>query len=552
MDTQQALTAARDLLAPWTKEWATPEGSRLDVVLAATDLLQAATALQRKGWGYLSALTGVDHGPEAGTLEALYHYCEGGAVATLRVPLARKGAVVPSLAPLFPNASLYERELAEMFGITVTGTPDPSHLFLPDDWPDGVYPLLKDVDPRTAVSVKRTAQPETERTDGKFIVPIGPQHPALKEPGHFAFTVDGEVITGAAMRLGYVHRGIERACEGQNYVQNLYLLERICGICSHSHANAYALAVEKLAGVEATPRAQAIRELVAGLERIHSHYLWLGVLAHEAGFETLFMYTWRDREQVMDLLEALTGNRVNYSANVLGGVKYDVTPEQAAAIKKGLDALDDRARHYLHVVSQDAAWLGRMRNVGVMTRAEAEAWGVVGPTARASGVTRDVRVDAPYGAYTRFPVTVVTDTAGDLAARAIVRVKEIFVSSQAIRNILDGLPEGDLTVKMPRRLPAGEAIARFEAPRGELFYYVRGNGTDSPDRVKVRTPSLCNWIYVIKKAIGAQLADVPLLLAGIDPCFSCNDRAVVIHTSKGDRAVWSWDQLRRRASEHAR
>jgi NADH-quinone oxidoreductase subunit D len=123
------------------------------------------------------------------------------------------------------------------------------------------------------------------------------------------------------------------------------------------------------------------------------------------------------------------------------------------------------------------------------------------------------------------------------------------VSSRAIRNILDGLPEGDLTVKMPRKLPAGEAVARFEAPRGELFYFVRGNGTDRPDRVKVRTPSLCNWIYVIKKAIGAQLADVPLLLAGIDPCFSCNDRAVVLNSSGGDRAVWSWDQLRRYANE---
>jgi NADH-quinone oxidoreductase subunit D len=251
----------------------------------------------------------------------------------------------------------------------------------------------------------------------------------------------------------------------------------------------------------------------------------------------------------MDLLETMTGNRVNYSANVLGGVKYDVNPDQVAALRQGLDRLDERAKHYLDVVSNDAAWLGRMRNVGVMTAAEAEAWGVVGPTARASGVTRDIRVDAPYGAYTRFPVTTVTDTAGDLAARAIVRVKELFVSSRAIRNILDGLPEGDLTVKMPRKLPAGEAVARFEAPRGELFYFVRGNGTDRPDRVKVRTPSLCNWIYVIKKAIGAQLADVPLLLAGIDPCFSCNDRAVVLNSSRGDRAVWSWDQLRRYANE---
>ena len=135
-----------------------------------------------------------------------------------------------------------------------------------------------------------------------FIVPVGPQHPALKEPGHFEFTVDGEVVTGARMRLGYAHRGIEKAAESRNWIQNLYLFERVCGICSHIHAMAYSMGVEKLAQVEVPPRAQAIRELVSGLERIHSHLLWLGVAAHEAGFDTLFMYSWRDRETVMNIL----------------------------------------------------------------------------------------------------------------------------------------------------------------------------------------------------------------------------------------------------------
>ena len=172
---------------------------------------------------------------------------------------------------------------------------------------------------------------EAKVSPQKFIVPIGPQHPALKEPGHFEFTVEGEVITGATVRLGYVHRGIEKSTEDRNWVQNLYLLERICGICSHIHATAYVLGVEALAAVTAPPRAQAIRTLVCELERIHSHMLWLGVAAHEGGFDTLFMYSWRDRETVMDLLEGLSGNRVNYSVNVLGGVKIDVDEKQAAA-----------------------------------------------------------------------------------------------------------------------------------------------------------------------------------------------------------------------------
>jgi len=160
---------------------------------------------------------------------------------------------------------------------------------------------------------------DNQTSKSKFIVPIGPQHPALKEPGHFTFTVDGEVVTDATVRLGYVHRGIEKACEERNYAQDMYLLERVCGICSHVHATAFVLGVEKLADVEAPPRAQAIRTLFGELERIHSHFLWLGVAAHEGGFDTLFMYSWRDRETVMDLLELISGNRVHYSINTLGG-----------------------------------------------------------------------------------------------------------------------------------------------------------------------------------------------------------------------------------------
>ncbi len=358
----------------------------------------------------------------------------------------------------------------------------------------------------------------------RFTIPIGPQHPALKEPGSFRFTVEGEIVTWAAVRLGYAHRGIEKLAETQNWVQNLYLFERICGICSHIHATAYCLGVEKLAGVEAPPRAQAIRTLVAELERIHSHLLWLGVAAHEAGFDTLFMFSWRDRETVMDVLEALTGNRVNYSANVLGGVKWDVGEEQAQAIRRGLDFLQERTAHYLDVVTADAGFLGRTRGIGVMTRQQAEVLGVVGPTARASNVLRDVRLEAPYAAYVDFPAEVILAEAGDLEARFVVRIKELMESYRLIRLILDHLPSGELTTRMPRRVKAGETVSRVEAPRGELFYFIKSNGTDTPERIRVRTPTICNMTSVVKLAVGHQLADVPMILAGIDPCFSCNDR----------------------------
>ncbi|TFH33202.1 MAG: NADH dehydrogenase subunit [Anaerolineales bacterium] len=365
-----------------------------------------------------------------------------------------------------------------------------------------------------------------------FTLSIGPQHPALKEPSNFLITVDGEIVTDATVRLGYAHRGIEKATESRNWVQNIYLLERICGICSHIHATAYCLGVEQLAQVEAPARAQAIRALVAELERIHSHLLWLGVAAHEAGFDTLFMYTWRDRETIMDILEMLSGNRVNYSINVLGGVKFDIDHQIARAILEGLIFLEKRTDHYLEIVTSDASFLQRTRGIAVMSKLQAQVLGTVGPTARASGVTSDVRVDAPYAGYRQHRVSIVTDGHGDLEARFIVRVQELYESYRLIRAILDDLPVGDLTMRMPRKIKEGEAISRVEAPRGELFYFLKSNGTDQPERVKVRTPTICNLLSVVKLAIGHQLADVPMILAGIDPCFSCNDRMVIVQKEK--------------------
>ena len=385
----------------------------------------------------------------------------------------------------------------------------------------------------------------------KFVVPIGPQHPALKEPGHFEITVDGEIVTAATARLGYVHRGIEKGVEGHNWAQSMYMLERICGICSHVHATAYALGVEALAGVQAPPRAQAIRVLVAELERIHSHFLWLGVAAHEGGFDTLFMYSWRDRELIMDVLEGLTGNRVNYSCNVLGGVKFDVDEKQADAIRRAIDQLEPRTHHYMKIVTSDETLIGRIRGVGKMTAEESERLGAVGPTARASGVPRDIRVDSPYAGYPDFPVKAITATAGDLEAKFIVRLQELFESYRLCREILDKLPAGDLAVKVKPRVPPGEAVSRVEAPRGELFYFLKSAGGTNPDRCKVRTPSLCNWASVIVTAPGHKLADIPMLLAGIDPCFSCSDRLVTVRR-RSNEETWTWARLRQYGIEYYR
>jgi Ni,Fe-hydrogenase III large subunit len=362
----------------------------------------------------------------------------------------------------------------------------------------------------------------------KFVIPIGPQHPALKEPAHFEFTVDSEMVTSANARFGYVHRGMEKGAENRNWVQALYLLERICGICSNVHSTTYALGVEKLAGVQAPPRALAIRQIFLELERIHSHMLWAGVAAHEAGFDTLFMYSWRDREMVMDILESISGNRVNYSTNVLGGVKYDLTPALSDSILRSIDVLNERLQYYLKVATMEETFVQRTRGIAPMTAAQAETLGATGPTARASNVQRDLRLDSPYLLYDQFPVTLITNTAGDLQARFIVRIQELFESLRVIRALVEHLPPGELTARMPRRVREGEVVSRLEAPRGELFYFIKSAGGENPFRVKVRTPSLCNFTSALVGAVGHRVADIPMILAGIDPCFSCNDRSVIL------------------------
>jgi membrane-bound hydrogenase subunit alpha len=365
------------------------------------------------------------------------------------------------------------------------------------------------------------------------IIPIGPQHPALKEPESFLISLDGERIKDVGVRLGYNHRGIEKAAEGRTYVQDVYLLERVCGICSHSHSTAFVHCVEEIGAIQVPPRAKYIRTLISELERVHSHLLWLGVAGHEVGFDTLLMYTWRDRELVMDLLAMLTGNRVNYAINSIGGVRRDVDEDQKAQILKIVGQLEERTKYYIEVATQERTLIGRLSGVGRLSKEEVLALGAVGPTGRASGVARDTRKDDPYLAYPELDFKVVTDDHCDVYGRTLVRVGELMESYSLVRQVLARMPQGEIAARAPRRIQAGEAISRYEAPRGEDIHYVKANGTDKPERVRVRAPTLANVQVVAKMLEGDNLADVPIVIAAIDPCFSCTDR--MIRLDRGDR-----------------
>ena len=375
-------------------------------------------------------------------------------------------------------------------------------------------------------------------------IPIGPQHPALKEPIGFKVTVEGERIKGLDLDISYNHRGIEKGVEQRDFTKSLYMIERICGICSHAHATNFCKGVEELMRLELPRRASYIRLIVGELERIHSHYLWLGVAGHEIGFDTLFMYTWRDRELVQDVLEIISGNRVNYAVNRIGGVRRDLDEKTIKLTLAHLKKLAERAVFYTNLATSEETVIARLAKVGMLSHEKAKSLGSVGPTARGSGVNSDVRRDDAYLAYDEVPFKVITADNGDVLGRTIVRAGELAQSIEMTRWALENLPPGEIRKPAARTAPMGEAVSRYEAPRGELVHFIRGNNTDKADRFAVRTPTMANWPSVVEALRDQNIADIPIVVAAIDPCMSCTSRITFLKADEDKAWTWSWDRLR--------
>lgn len=358
-----------------------------------------------------------------------------------------------------------------------------------------------------------------------YIVPIGPYHPALEEPIHAKLYTEGEVIKDAEVFVGYNHRGIEKLATERNAIQTLVLVERVCGICSHSHALTYAMCVENINGIEVPKRGQYIRVITAELERLHSHFLWLGIACHIIGHDSMFMHIWDERELVMDLLEKMTGNRVNYAMVTVGGARRDIDDELRRELLEACDKLKAPLDRITEIALTDKTIAMRTKGVGVLPREDALRMGAVGPHARASGVKVDVRKDAPYSSYEDFDFDVPVVESGDVFARVVVRALECYESIKIIRQALENLPATPINLgnKLIKIQP-GQAVCRHEAPRGQLSHMVVGDGSFNNHRVSIHVPSYKNTPTVPFMLRGNTVADAGLIIASIDPCFSCLDR----------------------------
>jgi formate hydrogenlyase subunit 5 len=493
----------------------------------------------------LSTITGVDLGNE---IELNYHMACNGTV-TLKNRVSLEKPVTRTITDILPGANFYEREVFDLLGVGFEGHPNLQRLMLPDSWSQGNYPLRRDWKPPTEQendsSSEATLQNESAEDDAGSIVNVvvGPQHPVLHEPERFSFKVDGERVVDVEMRLGYVHRGIEKAAERMMYFQDVFLVERICGICNAAHTTVFCQAVEDIGNIETPPRALYLRTIIHELNRVHSHLLLLGVAGHLLGFEALFQHVWRDREPIMDIVERITGNRLMSGFNAIGGVRRDIDSNTMEKARKDVEEVRKRAKFYKTVFEEDATLRLRTEGVGVLSKSDALKLCVQGPVARGSGIAVDVRKDDPYAAYGEIPFNVICYKECDTWARLMVRAEEVLESLNIIDYALSNLPAGRLRVRVQRKQPEGEAVSRVEAPRGELIHYVKSDGTAYPYRVKVRSPTLANLVAFPEIIRGAYIADIPAVIGSFDPCFSCTDRMVFLDTQNGRKWRWSLDEV---------
>ena len=356
----------------------------------------------------------------------------------------------------------------------------------------------------------------------QITVPFGPQHPVLPEPLHLDLVLEDETVVDVIPTIGYVHRGLEKLVEKREYTEYVFIAERICGICSFIHSQAYVQGVEQIMGLEIPERAQYLRTIWSEYSRLHSHLLWLGLFADGMGFESLFMNSWRLREHILDDLEATTGGRVIQGVCKVGGVRRDIAPEKLDEMLKGLKGLEKELSDLTNVFLHDSSVKHRLVNVGKLSKDDAYYLGAVGPTGRASGLAIDIR-ETGYAAFGKINFKPVVEHGGDCYARCAVRAKEMFTSIDIIEQCIKKIPDGPVDMKVTGA-PDGEYFSRTEQPRGEVIHYIKGNGKKNLVRHRVRTPTFTNIPPLVTLLKGVDLADVPVVVLSIDPCIGCAER----------------------------
>jgi formate hydrogenlyase subunit 5 len=437
-----------------------------------------------------------------------------------------------------------------MFGIQPVGMVDKRRLVLPDDWPPDLHPLRKD-----AMDYRFRPTPTREEENYEFIhvdgegvveVPLGPLHMTSDEPGHFRLYMDGEHIVDADYRLFYVHRGMEKLAESRmTYDQITFLTDRICGICGYAHSVAYSTSIERALGIEVPARAQYIRTILLEVERLHSHLLNLGLACHFVGFDTGFMQFFRVREKTMKMAELLTGARKTYGMNLIGGIRKDILKEERTQVLNWIAELRGEVTRLVDILLNTPNIVQRTAGIGMLEPKVARDYSPVGPNLRGSGFHRDIRVIHPYCAYDRVPWTTISKTGCDVLSRTLIRAEEFFVSLDMVAQCLETIPEGPILTEGFAYKPYSFALGYVEAPRGEDIHWSMLGDNQKIYRWKCRASSYNNWPALRYMLRGNTFSDAPLIVASIDPCYSCTERVTVVDIRKKSVKTVAYKELER-------
>ncbi len=404
--------------------------------------------------------------------------------------------------------------------------------------PDLINPGVEDV-----IADAARHDGTNQAKDHTMIINMGPQHPSTHGVLRLVLEIDGESVVSLAPDIGYLHTGIEKTCEAKFYQQVVPLTDRIDYLCPMTNNLAYCLAVEKLLGLEIPERAQYLRVLLNELTRIQSHLVWLGTHAMDVGALTVFLYCFREREDILRIFENLSGQRMMTSYFRIGGVSVEPPLDFYKQVQDFLNIMPDRIQQYENLLTGNPIWMGRLKGIGHLTAAEAISLGVTGPPLRASGVDWDLRRDMPYSGYEKFQFKVPVSQDCDVWARYVVRMEEMHESVKICQQALDGMPEGRIVADAPKivlpdreqmktqmeslihhfkivtegfAVPAGEVYQAVESPRGEMGYYVVSDGTAKPYRVHMRNPSYATLQALETMCKGRLLADVVAVIGSID------------------------------------